>query len=118
MRRRCYLRTHNGQCLGRGPTAGARSNPDRIGAPSPHLRCCSPPCSRILRGRARSRSAGEAAHQPEEATPMKSWIARTLAIGAIALLAAACSPQDVKSYYESIGLHISDADANEAAANA
>ena len=49
---------------------------------------------------------------------MKSWITRLLAIGAIALLASACSPQDVKSYYQGLGITISDADAAQTAANA
>jgi len=49
---------------------------------------------------------------------MKSWIARTLAIGALVLLAAACSPQDVMSYYQSIGVNISPADATQVATSA
>jgi len=48
---------------------------------------------------------------------MHSWLARLIAIGVIALLAAACSPQDVKAYYQSIGVSITDAQAN-AQANA
>ena len=46
---------------------------------------------------------------------MKSWIARILAIGAIALIASACSPQDIKAYYQSIGVTITDAEANDQA---
>ena len=40
---------------------------------------------------------------------MKSWIARIIAIGAIALLASACSPQELKSYYDSVGVTVTDA---------
>jgi hypothetical protein len=40
---------------------------------------------------------------------MKSWIARITAIAAIALVASACSPQELKSFYESAGIHKSDA---------
>ena len=46
---------------------------------------------------------------------MKSWIARILAIGAIALIASACSPQDIKAYYQSIGVTITDAEATDQA---
>jgi hypothetical protein len=40
---------------------------------------------------------------------MKSWIARIIAIGAIALMASACSPQELKSYYDSVGITVTDA---------
>jgi hypothetical protein len=46
---------------------------------------------------------------------MKSWIARIIAIGAIALLASACSPQQLKSYYQSIGVTLTDAQATDQA---
>src|SRR4051794_17585246 len=100
--------------------AGADRNHDRIGAPSPHLRSLFASLRPAFGadahpgvGRARRRHTNR-----RKQTPMKSWIARTLAIGALVLLAAACSPQDVMSYYESIGVHISQADANQVAYNA
>jgi hypothetical protein len=47
----------------------------------------------------------------------KAWIGRIIAIGAIALLASACTPAELKGYYESIGIHKSDEQiAGEAAA--
>jgi hypothetical protein len=46
---------------------------------------------------------------------LHSWLARLIAIGVIALLAAACSPQDVKAYYQSIGHPITDSQAADQA---
>lgn len=51
---------------------------------------------------------------------MKSWIKRIIVIGAIVLFAAACTPQELKAFYESQGVdtsQMSEADlASQAAA--
>jgi hypothetical protein len=45
----------------------------------------------------------------DDGVSMKSWITRILAIAAIALVASACSPQELKTYYQSVGISASDA---------
>jgi len=52
---------------------------------------------------------------------MKSWIKRIVVIGAILLFAAACTPQELKAFYEEHGIdtsQMSDADLTAQAAAA
>ena len=48
-------------------------------------------------------------YECDESVTMKSWITRIVAIFAIALIASACSPQEMKDFYQAIGITKSDA---------
>jgi len=45
----------------------------------------------------------------DDGVSMKSWIARIIAVAAVALIASACSPQEMKALYDSIGVTATDA---------